>query len=422
MNKKDLFARIKETAINEMPDVRNRIDIKKAIIEEPNETVRAPFNLRRAFSYTFAALFILVSGVLGFNLINQFEDETPLESSTEIVGFQTISAASLLDSFEIIELSNSEEDESILLLANGPTTTETEVVEEDPIVEHLALINRYLNMSETMVANSNEYSYTILISDREDFEYAFKYNGTDLAGNLITYRCYYNIIEEDDAEIEQGIIVHGEKVYRYRSMVVEDGETTVYHYRIRIDDENYIDVNKLTSENGQVFSYKVVEDNEIAHTSRVALKANQNNLKATIQITTNDDQEINLNVSRDNSNKEEQVFNVRYSMMNQGEITEGHFSVTLQFNQNEDAYQYRYVINEEETVVVSRTKKGSQKATEDDFNEEDESTNQYATQAQTTTEHDVPGSTNTNPGNGQGTNNRHDNRKEDGQTNSSISM
>ena len=68
MKKKDLINKIQSTALDEMPDVFDKINLDNIVIEEDyNETYRNPFNLRKAFTYTFASLFILISGVLLFN-------------------------------------------------------------------------------------------------------------------------------------------------------------------------------------------------------------------------------------------------------------------------------------------------------------------------------------------------------------------
>ena len=236
MKKKDLIQKIKKSAIDEMPDVLSKIDISKINIDDAPEKIKSPFNFRKAVSFTFASLFVFVSGIFAFNFITNLNDSTPLSNDTEIVGFQTVSAASLLDSSTIIELSENTSDYSIMELSE--TTTEP----TEDILNQLNLINNYLNMAETVLVNENQYLYESMDSDNVNFAYAFKYNGTDLVGNLITYTGYYNIITENNRQIENGILIHDRKIFHYSSFVIDNGEVYTYRYRVMIDQDNYVEV------------------------------------------------------------------------------------------------------------------------------------------------------------------------------------
>ena len=374
MKKKDLIEKIRKSAMEEMPDVLHKIDISKVVIEDQPEQVKSPFNLKRAVSFTFASLFILISGVFTFNFIGTLDNTTPLESDTEIVGFQTISAASLLDSYELTELSLETTDYGILELSE--TTT---VQVDDEIINHLDLVNNYLNMAETVLLNQNQYLYESFNSDNVNFQYAFMYNGTDLAGNLISYQGYYNITSEQDQQIEAGILIHDGKTFQYTSVVIDDGESISYRYRVKINEENYIEVSNSSNDDVQRFVYRIYRDSEMVNESELTLVSNRNNLRAQINITNQLNQEISLDIVRNMSDISNQSFQVKYMIMSNQTTSQGEFTVQLKFNSETDSFNYQYGINSNEIIMENRIKKGNQQATDDDFKPGRSSNNPYVT-------------------------------------------
>ena len=392
MKKKDLISKIRDMAIEEMPDVLDKIDINRIAIEDEPETIKTPLNLRRVLSYTFASLFILISGFTVFNFIGTGTDTSPLGSSTEIVGFQTVSAASLLESFELIDLSNVESTTNVTLLSETTTS-----VDEDPLISQLNMVNNYLNMAETVLAYENQYLYESVTSDNEAYAYAFTYKGTDLLGNLITYHGYYNIIDQNGYQVELGILIHDETTYQYESMVSGEGETLTYRYRVRVNAENYVEVSDSSDASDQRFSYRVYKNNELFNQSEISLVKNKQNLKANIQISSQSNQQITMDVERDRSDASKQQFKVNY-LMNGTTPSEGNFTVSLQYNASTGQYEFQYQINNQAIVVEKRANKGNQKANDDDFTpgRSGVTNNPYVTTADDETTTD-------NPGNGYGT-------------------
>ncbi len=399
MNKKDLLSKIKQTALDEMPDVRDRIDLSKAVIEPEYESIKQPITLRKVFSYTFASLFIVVSAIIGLNFVNLSTDSTPLENETEIVGFQTVSAAALLDSFQFVDLNVEESDESLTLLKQTTTTT-LDSADVDDLLTQLRLINNYLNMAETVLVEDGQYLYQAVESDNTEYAYAFQYNGTDLNGNLITYTGYYNIVEIDGVQTEQGMLIHDGSQYEYTTVATGSGEELQYSYQIRIDAENYIEVSNNSTEDSQSFQYKVYENNELQNQSTVTLVKEKKNLQATVQIINIAGDEITLNIQRENG--ETSQFRVSYMLMKGTSNSSGEFTVSLEYDETTQTYQYRYVINNE-VVTESRGNKGNRQATEDDFEKGNSSSqNPFVSTATTTSEEDNNGNQNTTADSRQG--------------------
>ena len=363
MKKKELINQIRETALQDMPDVLKRINLDQIRIEPKPESIRKPFNLRAAFNYTFATLVLLVSGVFMFAVIPFGSDNTPLESDTEIVAFQTVSGAALLDSMSLVNLSGVELDNDLIQLS---TTTEDES-SEDEILDQLQLINQYLNMAETVVGSESQYLYQTIESDRSEYAYAYQYTATDLNGNLITYTGYYNIIETATGEREDGIIYHNGSSYEYTSVAYESGDVTRYYYRLKINEENYVEVKNFSSNTVQQFKYKVYRNGSLDSESTMKVVAVKKRLQASISIQNQTGDTINLDIDRNTANQSSQSLEVAYMLQSQTKSSEGTISVSLEYDETAMTYRYRYAVNNEYVIMQQRGYKGNLPATKDDF-------------------------------------------------------
>ncbi len=364
MKKKDIIASIKQSALDEMPDVIHKIDISKIIIEPAVSTERPKLNFYKAFSYTFASLFILVSGLLAFNIISIGTDNTPLNSNTEIVGFQTVSGAALLDSFNKMDELSFNSDNLYIVELSTTTSVQTP---DDSIIDQIDTINHYLNMAETVLVNEKQYLYESMESDNPDYQYAYQYNGTDLLGNLITYYGYYNIIETNNNQTEQGILIHNDTTFHYTSISIENGINSFYHYHIYVNESDFVEVINQSNNKVQKFQYNVYRNNQLTNTSTITITSIQNRLLAKINITNQNNQEITLNLERNMSNISNQSFQVNYIINDSRNYSEGRFNVNLDYDNTTDTYHFRYDINDSVIVIEARENKGYHKATEDDF-------------------------------------------------------
>ncbi|XMB72605.1 hypothetical protein RJI07_01555 [Mycoplasmatota bacterium WC30] len=362
MKKKDLIAKIRSAALNEMPEISNRIDISKVNIENKPESIRSPFNFKRALSYTFSSIFIIISGFMIYNFayLPSIPDSTPLDLETEIVGFQTVSSAALLDNLEITELSYSESDYIVQRLSSS-TTFDLE--------DQLDVINNYLSMAETVLGFETQFIYKEIESDNLEFAYAFQYNGTDLAGNLISYQGYYNIVGEGQNQIESGVLYHQDNTYRYQSFTTEIEGITFFQYRIEVDEYNYVEVKNNSNEDTQEFNYKLYLNGELNNESDLTLISDKNNLKAKIKIMTNSNEEIKLDLERNSQDSNGNHFLVNYSYMNQQGSQSGNFIVDLDMNNETGQYQYQYHYGNSQVIVGGREGKGNQPAESEDFNQ-----------------------------------------------------
>lgn len=359
MKKKDLIQKIKETAINEMPDVMNRIDISNIHIDEP-ETIKSPFNFKRAISWTFASLFVVLSGVFTYNFgyLPNVTNTSPLENDTELVGFQTVSAAALLTTFDIAELAYSDDDFVVQELSM--TTFDLE--------DNIDLVNNYLNLAETVLGSEEQFIYESIDSDNLDYDFAYQYKGMDLAGNLIQYRIYYNEIYVQGLQNQTGIIRHNQNTYRYSMITTANSGTPVTRYTVAIDTQNRIEVQNNSDGDTQRFTYRVYIDGELDNESELILTSKNENLKAKINIKNRLNEEIELDIQRGNAEGDMQQFQIQYNLKSQNQMMyNGEFSVYLEMNQVTNRYQYKYMFNNQQVIIEDRPIKGNQKADDDDF-------------------------------------------------------
>jgi len=358
MKKTDLIQKIKESAINEMPDVMDRIDISKIQIDEP-ETVKSPFNLKRTVSLTFASLFLILSGVFTYNFayLPNVTNTSPLESNTELIGFQTVSSASLLSTFDITELSFNENNFVVQELS------ETSFDLED----NIDLVNKYLSLAETVLGSQEQFIYEAIESDNPDYEYAYQYKGVDLAGNLIQYRWFYNEIEVEGNTNQIGILMHNQTQYHFSMITTSPNDVPVTRYHVGIDDQNYIQVLNFSTKYKQRFNYKVYVNGELDNESELILSSKKGTLSAQINIKNRLNEEIDLDIQRETLEGEMQQFNVQYRLKSQNQKFNGEFNVNLEMNQATQMYQYKYKINNQQVIIEDRPTKGNEKAKDDDF-------------------------------------------------------
>lgn len=358
MNKKELLSKIRKTAELEMPDVFDRINIEAIEINDSYEEVSSPLNLRRSLAYTFASLFIVFTVMLAYNFvyIPSVNDYEPLETETEIVGFQTVSAASLLSSIEVTELNFVQDSYIVTELANPSIE----------ITDEIDLINSYMNMAETIITDEDYMLYQEIESDREEYAYAFMYNGVDLTGKLISYNGYYNIIEDEDTDIQSGILVHNDNTYNFRSSLSEGENGTFYKYTISLSQNNYVEVINISGDNVQKFSYSVYKGGSLSEESVLTLTSFRNQLSANIEITTNSQSTLSLDFSR-SYNDDSQEFSVQYMYQKMSQELTGEFTVSVIEDSTSGNLQYQYSFTENQNIVTNRQNKGNQDASDDDF-------------------------------------------------------
>lgn len=368
MKKDELLNKIRTTALDEMPDVMSKIDLNKIQIEEKPEKVRSGFNFKRALTLSMSVFVIAISAFLFYNYVYtpNTPDLTPLSGESEIIGFQTVSAASMLNLTQISPLSYEEPVQNYLIPLSATTTAITTATPSTDLANQMTLINGYMNMMETVIGDQNQMMYQSVSSDNPDYQYALEFKSTDLNGNLIQYKIYYNMMLNGNIYDIEGIMLSNEKQFSFSGQVNSENKTTNEQFTAYIDANNYVQVRNLSTNQNQVFAYKIVKDNQIYNESTVSLKSLQYSIQASVQ-TKHNNEDLTLTIQRDKTNNENTI-QVSYNIKNQGIEKAGQFQVGLQENQSTGKYVYAYHFNDSQQVTTKeRNGKGNTPAKPEDF-------------------------------------------------------
>lgn len=353
MKTSDLKKKLKESAISEMPDILNKINLDSIDIipeEETNKT--SIWNLRKIMTYSFTFLFLGVISLTAYSLLNQ--DTTtvlPLQTEESLISFQAISSATLLDEIEVIPLSyDLLSDDANSLLENEITT-----------------VNEYLNMMEVVLGDTDSMVSVSIESDNPTYDHYILYRNVDLIGNLIEFKIYYNVTQNADSTILSGVMYHDDKEYSIGGFI--DSETgTLTSFSTYLDDANYVMVADVSNEDGQKFAYYQYLSNQIQNQGIVSLQLSSSILKASVE-TTGESASLSMNVERVRV-AESSRLQVRYQLSSTSQTDDGEFEVGVEFDQASGMYQYMYymtISGSQAQFSCGRGYKGNQQASDDDF-------------------------------------------------------
>ncbi len=370
-----MINKIRNTALAEMPDVLNKIDLNKINIEEKPETIKAGFNFRRALLFSMSAFVLVISAFLVYNFVlsPNTTDLTPLSGETELIGFQTVSAASMLDISAINPVAYSDSATTYIIplstTISTATTTEMTTTTSTPstdVQNQLSLINSYMNMMETVIGSQDQMVYQSVTSDNPDYAYALEFKSTDLNGNLIQYKMYYNKTLNGNDYIIDGIMIANENQFSFTGRINSKNQNTDTEFTAYIDSQNYVQVRNMSTNQNQVFAYKIVQNNQVYNESTVSIKSQQYSIQATVQ-TQNNNEDMNLTIQK-NTSDNGNTLNISYNISNQGIQKSGQFQVGLTQDHTTGKYVYAYHFSDTSQVITEhRSGKGNSPATPADF-------------------------------------------------------
>ena len=327
MKKQDIEKRIRDAANMEMPDVFSKINLENINIE-PVEKRHFNFNFGRIMKYAVSTFALIITAVLVYN--NFFSPinntNTPLETNEEIIGFQTVTGAILLDELNVVELSYSQDD-YLTQLSN-------EVSEEIDVTDYFDEINSLIHVMESILNQDSDIVYESFVSDDENYEYAFKYTTNDLADNEITYLVYYN----NDTEDLNGKIVFGDRTFEF----IE----TDSRLRIKIDDDNYIEVLNNSSEEQQEFNYKLYTNGNMVLENTMQLYRVAGSLEVKSEVLKNG-RILNLQAQRKFMSNYDEL-EVEYEIKENQNVKAGKFRVNLEFDQTINGFKYMYIFDNDD--------------------------------------------------------------------------
>ncbi len=324
MKREEIKARLKESVVNEIPDIYSRINLKNIDIE-PRRKKRFSFNFNQVFKVLLTSIVLFVTSFFVYNLALAPSNttNTPLENDIQLIGFQTISAATILDKTIVEDLSAQE-----MIYIQSLSSTETDVE------NYFTDINPFLSMMETIINTDNNINYNEVDSDNPNYQKKIIYSSFDLAKNPLNFMIYYNQVDTSLT----GIIMIRERTYNF----TKTNENT----QIYLDNENYISVTNDSSENQQKFIYRLYKDNSLLLQNTLEVFRVQRSIRARTIINKNG-LSINLLVQRNEKNNLDEL-EIEYEIADNQKNLSGNFRVNLEMLPNSSEYAYRYILPEKD--------------------------------------------------------------------------
>ncbi|NLZ61808.1 MAG: hypothetical protein GX904_03305 [Acholeplasmataceae bacterium] len=331
MKNKDLFRLINEAAEKDLPAVFERIPLDKIEIVTEAEPLKKPrFTFQRVLIYSLASLLVFIGLFWAMTKLSSVNvpNYTPLETETEIIGYQTLSATTLLESIDPLKLHYS-------LLSSTDTPSKSAISSE------IDTINAYINMLEITLGSENELTYTLQGSDNIAYETMISFQGQGLAGEDISYRFYYNVHENDGKRVYQGVITFLEDEYIAAGEISLDETATVRStFKIEIDTENYVEIDDVSTTANQIFSYRIVQSSETKNASMIKLHTTKRTLRAEISYASHG-KNLKFEVEK---NRAQKALSIRYEISD-GETENGTIDVGLVYDEEQSVYSYRYRVH-----------------------------------------------------------------------------
>lgn len=323
MKNKDIKNKIKNQAIAEMPDVLNRINLEEINIEENvNSANRSNWKSFINLRLVFTTLILIISGVVVFNIFNsQSNTGVPLEADYEVLAFETISSATLLEYSETEVLDTSSDRQIIELSDNSASDIDIYLKDIRPLIE----------LSEIFINSEEKITYEKLDSDLAEYQYLVNFRAEDLTETIIQYKLYYN---QNNDNIE-GVIALGDVNYSF----TKDNSS----FKTYKNESDYIEVSINTKDDKQTFSYQMYKNNQLQFFTNMELTKVNNQYMAKYNYNNNQGLQIGLEMQRNNQNQ----FDVDFDITDQSQNMRGRFNVNVEQENGESSYRFSFPDNSE---------------------------------------------------------------------------
>lgn len=238
MKNREIRRQIKEQALQEIPDVYSRIDLKNIHIEAKEElqVIKQRPNILKL---ALVSMGVLLAIFFGFQILNTSQT-FPLESAEELLGFQVVSASALLD-FDQTDINENTSNSDLIQLSQS---------QANEMDDYLIDFEPYIQFAELIVNKEKDVTIKKTESDINQYVYKITYQSYNLMDQTIEYQIYYNTLTDDSTE---GIIKQGTRSLDF----IKNNESL----RLYKDDTHYIEV-KVNSGNKQSFTYKMMKNNQ----------------------------------------------------------------------------------------------------------------------------------------------------------------
>lgn len=321
MNRKELKERIRQAAIEEMPDVLDRINLNHIEIEQKEKRL---FTWRKQFKWAVSAFVMVLTGFFTFQLFFQQPSSNPFETDVELLAFQTVSAGSLIEYAE----TNVENLSLVPLSDNDASDIDPYLTDMSPMIE----------LAELLINQREQIQYEEMPSDNQNFQYKIRYSAINLLDETIEFNIYYNQLPNSI----QGIVVQGDKTYEFN----QDEQRLRLYY----SQEDYIDVAHQEAQSMYQFSYRFMRQNTELFSTDIELVLENAQYQANFTYNNRLGKVISLQMRRNN----DQTLDVDYEVDDQEIRLRGRFNVSVQNDTVTGHPIYRFLFDDESESQTSK--------------------------------------------------------------------
>jgi hypothetical protein len=267
MNNKQLTKMLREKALQAMPEVFDKIDLKTTSIGI-RTTNKPRFSLR--FPRVVASLLtLMIFGVASYFVFFAPTNNSvlALETDAETFGYQILSGAMFLESESIIEANPL----SYTLLSEEETLFET----------NLDVFNQTFAVLESLIGLKSDLSFQLVESDRAEYKQMIQVSLIALTEDDIAYTIYLNQRLRNRMESFQGIIVFNEGSYTFTYQRHSGMGTS--RLTIGTDTDQIVVVMNETAEDVVRFHYQFRENGELVRELHLELTKDGEEIAASVR-------------------------------------------------------------------------------------------------------------------------------------------
>lgn len=323
MNRNDLKDRIKESALNDMPEVFQKIDLEKIDIQAKERPV-IKSHLR--YKLLISAFIFVLLAVFTFQVFINYPSSQGFESDTDLLAFQVVSAQSFIE----YDISDSEDING--QLSNNDTILN--VSKASDVEDYIEEMSRMIELGELMINKSEEIQYLDKESDDSNYQYQVRFSAINLLGNDVNYDIYFNQVSDRF----EGKLIYGDLSYTF----IQNNEGL----RLYKNQEDFVQVTYSDNQNIHQFSLKYMQEEVNVYSGNIELVLENKTYHANFEYNNQQGMVINMQMSRNN----ESSIDIDYQVKDNAKRFNGQFSVTSKENQGSGQAYYQFKFGDDSEI------------------------------------------------------------------------
>jgi hypothetical protein len=327
MKRNELKNKIRESALNEMPDVFEQINLNQIVIE-PEEKIS--FYSRSQFKWAISAFVFVLLAFFTFQLFFQTPSSQPFESDIELLAFQAVSAESFIE--------YGESELETLSYTMPYQDSVINISDASDVEDYLGDMSQMIELGELLINQEDQIQYQELNSDREGYMYHVRFSAVNLLGETIQYDLYFN--EEED-EVE-GLMVQGDDSYIFLQ--------TQQYLRLHISDDAFIEAEYDATISIHRFNFRYIKQQSEVFSTHIEMILENSNYRANFEYDNKRGKVISMQMSRN----QDASMDVDYDVEDNAKRFNGRFNVTVENNQETGLPIYRFKFNDESEAEVEK--------------------------------------------------------------------